>query len=85
MPANRALSIVVAGDDGQSSMRGMGHTVSPRAFGHNGAGGQIAYADPANGTSFCWFTNGMDRHLLREWRRAAGIASKAGVVVPASN
>jgi CubicO group peptidase (beta-lactamase class C family) len=85
VPANRALSIVVAGDDGKSAMRGMGHTVSPRAFGHNGAGGQIAFADPATGVSFCWFTNGLDRHLLREWRRAAGIASKAGAVVEVSN
>jgi CubicO group peptidase (beta-lactamase class C family) len=84
VPANRALSIVVAGDDGRSAMRGLGHTCSPRAFGHNGAGGQIAFADPETGLSFCWFTNGLDRHLLREWRRAAGIASKAGAVVPTS-
>ena len=84
VPANRALSIVVAGDDGKAAMRGMGHTWSPQAFGHDGAGGQLAIADPASGASFCWFTNGLDRHLLRQWRRAAGIASKAGVVVPAS-
>jgi CubicO group peptidase (beta-lactamase class C family) len=82
VPANRALSVVVAGDDGKSGMRGFGHTVSARAFGHDGAGGQIAYADPANGTSFVWLTNGMDRHLIRQWRRTAGTASKAGVVVP---
>ena len=63
VPANRALSIVLAGDDGKGGMRGMGHTASPQAFGHNGAGGQIAFADPATGISFCWFTNGLDRHL----------------------
>ena len=28
------------------NLRGMGHTVSASAFGHNGAGGQIAWADP---------------------------------------
>ena len=85
VPANRALSIVVAGDDGQAGMRGMGHTVSPRAFGHNGAGGQIAWGDPATGVSFCWFTNGLDRHLIRQWRRTTGIASKAGSVGVSSN
>jgi CubicO group peptidase (beta-lactamase class C family) len=85
VPANRALSIVVAGDDGKAGMRGMGHTCSPRAFGHNGAGGQIAFGDPETGVSFCWFTNGLDRHLIRQWRRTAGIASKAGALVPATN
>lgn len=80
VPANRALSIVVAGDDGKAGMRGMGHTCSARAFGHNGAGGQIAWADPETGVSFCWLTNGLDRHLIRQWRRSAGIASKAGSI-----
>jgi CubicO group peptidase (beta-lactamase class C family) len=82
VPANRALSIVVAGDDGQAGMRGFGHTVSPQAFGHGGAGGQIAWADPATGVSFVWLTNGLDRHHIRQWRRTAGIGSKAGAVAP---
>jgi CubicO group peptidase (beta-lactamase class C family) len=85
VPANRSLAVVVAGDDGKAGMRGLGHTCSPAAFGHDGAGGQIAFADPATGMSFCWFTNGLDRHLIRQWRRAAGIASKAGSVIRASN
>ena len=76
-PANRSLGLVVAGDDGRSAARGMGHTVSARAFGHNGAGGQIAWADPATGLSFCYLTNGLDQHQLREWRRTSGIASRA--------
>lgn len=80
VPANRALSIIVAGDDGQAHMRGMGHTVSPRTFGHAGAGGQIAWADPESGLSFAWLTNGLDRHLIRQWRRTSGISSKAGAV-----
>lgn len=82
VPANRALSMIVAGDDGLSHLRGLGHTVSPTAFGHDGAGGQIAWADPATGLSFAWFTNGLDRHLIRQWRRTSSIASKAGSVRP---
>jgi CubicO group peptidase (beta-lactamase class C family) len=80
VPANRALSVVLAGDDGQAHLRGFGHATSPLAFGHGGAGGQIAWADPVSGLSFTWFTNGLDRHLLRQWRRTSGIASRAGVV-----
>lgn len=83
VPANRSLGLVVAGEDGQSAMRGMGHTVSPAAFGHNGAGGQIAWADPATGLSFAYVTNGLDRNVLREWRRTAGIASRAATCVRA--
>jgi CubicO group peptidase (beta-lactamase class C family) len=76
-PANRSLGLVIAGDDGRAVARGMGHTVSARAFGHNGAGGQIAWADPASGLSFCYLTNGLDQHQLRQWRRTSAIASRA--------
>ncbi len=76
----RTLGLAVAGDDGQAFMRGFGHTVGPRAFGHNGAAGQIAWADPDSGLSFAYTTNGIDRHLLREARRTSGIASRAGLL-----
>jgi CubicO group peptidase (beta-lactamase class C family) len=82
-PANRSLGLVLAGDDGRSAARGMGHTVSAGAFGHNGAGGQIAWADPATGLSFCYLTNGLDQHELRQWRRTSGIASRAANSVTA--
>jgi CubicO group peptidase (beta-lactamase class C family) len=82
-PANRTLGLVIAGDDGHSGARGLGKTVSPRAFGHDGAGGQIAWADPATGVSFCFLTNGLDQHQLREWRRTTAIASRAGNCVGA--
>jgi len=78
-PINRTRGLVVAGDDGRSHMRGMGKTVSPLAFGHNGASGQIAWADPATGLSFAYLTNGLDRHLLREPRRTTALGSLAGV------
>ena len=77
-PANRTRGLVVKGDDKQSPMRGMGRTASPRTFGHNGAAGQIAWGDPETGASFCFLTNGIDEHQLRQWRRASAIASRAG-------
>ena len=80
-PANRSLGLVIAGDDGRSAARGMGHTVSARAFGHNGAGGQIAWADPETGLSFCYLTNGLDQNEIRQWRRTSGIASRAAQCV----
>jgi CubicO group peptidase (beta-lactamase class C family) len=78
-PANRALGVVVAGDDGKANRRGFGHTQSPRTFGHNGAGGQIAWADPESGLSFCYVTNGRDVNPIREGRRSIGISSRAAV------
>jgi CubicO group peptidase (beta-lactamase class C family) len=78
-PANRALGVVIAGDDGNANRRGFGHTQSPRTFGHNGAGGQIAWADPDNGLSFCYLTNGRDVNPIREGRRSIGVSSRAAV------
>jgi CubicO group peptidase (beta-lactamase class C family) len=77
VPANRGLGVILAGDDGKSNLRGMGRTVSPQAFGHNGAGGQLAWADPATGLSLGYVTNGYDRHQIREPRRGTSIASLA--------
>ena len=78
-PANRSLGLILAGDDGRSQFRGMGRTLSPGAFGHNGAGGQLAWADPATGLSFAYLTNGMDQHAVREPRRGSALASLAAV------
>lgn len=81
VPANRALGVIVAGDDGKANMRGLGRTASPSAFGHPGAGGQLAWADPATGLSLGYVTNGYDRHQLREPRRGTSISSLAGACV----
>ena len=59
LPASRALGVVVAGEDGRGNMRGFGKTGSPRMFGHGGAGGQMAFADPAHGLSFGYVKNQM--------------------------
>ena len=77
VPANRALGVVVAGDDGKASARGFGKTQSPRTFGHNGAGGQLAWADPDSGISLAYLTNGMDQNMIREWKRGVAIGSLA--------
>ncbi len=83
VPASRTLGLLVAGEDGKANVRGFGRTVSPRAFGHNGAGGQIAWADPSTGLSFAFVNNGYDRHQIRGPRRTTSIASRAGVCLSA--
>jgi CubicO group peptidase (beta-lactamase class C family) len=80
-PALRTLGLIVAGDDGLGVRRGFGKTNSPQAFGHAGAGGQVAWADPLTGVSFCFLTNGCDANLLREGRRRVALSSRAGGVV----
>jgi CubicO group peptidase (beta-lactamase class C family) len=82
VPANRTLGLVLAGDDGRANMRhNLGNTVSPGAFGHGGAGGQIGWADPETGLSFAYFTNGLDANVLREARRGVGLSSRAGLLL----
>lgn len=75
-PIKRGLSIIVAGGDGYSNYRGFGKTVSARAFGHAGAGGQIAWGDPETGISLCYFTNGFLDYLA-EGRRTTALSSLA--------
>ena len=43
--ANRGLGIIIAGDD-ERNYRGFGKTNSTDTFGHNGAGGQLAWIQP---------------------------------------
>lgn len=81
VPANRTIGLILCGDDGRGNMRGFGHGHSPGTFGHDGAGGQVAWADPESGMSFCYLTNGMDRNLLREGRRTVGLSSRAAKVI----
>lgn len=86
VPANRTLGLVVSSDDGRSAMRGMGPTVSPAAFGHNGAGGQIVWADPETGVSFVFLTSAIERNFISEAKRTLSIASKAGLATrPTAN
>lgn len=84
IPAHRTLGLVVAGEDGNSIFRGMGAHVSPAAFGHNGASGQVAFADPASGISFVFATSGIERNVLRDMSRTAKIAGYAARLVASS-
>ena len=77
-PVNRGLSIIVAGDDGNAFMRGFGRVASPRAFGHGGAGGQIAWGDPETGISVGYCTNGFTDWMASA-RRVTAIGSLAAL------
>ncbi len=75
-PASRGLGVVIAGD-ATRIYRSFASTNSPAAFGHPGAGGQVAWADPATGLSFVFFTNGMDRNPLRLGARGIALSKCA--------
>jgi CubicO group peptidase (beta-lactamase class C family) len=79
--ANRTLGLELAGDDPTPHIRaGSGHA-SPAAFGHGGANGQIAWADPTTGLSFAYLTNGIDRNAARERRRIRELDAAAAACV----
>ena len=79
VPVNRALGIVIAGES-HRNFRGFGHENSPQAFGHGGAGGQIAWGDPVTGVSIGYCTNGHDRNPMRLGRRGVSISNRAARV-----
>jgi CubicO group peptidase (beta-lactamase class C family) len=77
--ANRSLGLVIAGDDGNAAMRdGLGRSVGPRAFGASGASGQVAWADPDSGLSFCYLTNGLEADQVRSFLRSSSVSTLAG-------
>ena len=79
VPANRSLGLVIAGDDGNAPMRdALGRSVGPRAFGASGASGQVAWADPDSGLSFCYLTNGLEADQVRSFLRSSSMSSLAG-------
>jgi CubicO group peptidase (beta-lactamase class C family) len=80
IPCHRSRGLMVAGTPPEAQLRGFGHGLSPRTFGHDGAGGQIAWADPESGISFCYLTDGLDRNFIRQARRSIGISSRAAAV-----
>ena len=79
VPVHRGLGIVIAGDE-YRNLRGFARDNSPLAFGHGGAGGQIAWGDPATGISIGYCTNGHDRNPLRLGRRGLGISKRVAAL-----
>ena len=77
VPAHRTLGLRVAGGDGAAVLRGFGQGVGPRSFGASGVGGQVAWADPDSGLSFCYLTNGLDADPVRSFRRQATLSELA--------
>lgn len=81
-PANRGLGIIISGDESRR-FRGFGRTNSPIAFGHNGAGGQLVWADAETGISFAYLTPGHDRNSVRQGSRGVAISSFAASCISA--
>lgn len=79
--AMRTLGLEVQGDDPSARFRSGSGAASPATFGHGGAGGQIAWADPVSGLSFAYLTNGLDRHAVRSARRVRELATAAAACV----
>jgi CubicO group peptidase (beta-lactamase class C family) len=77
VPANRTLGLSVAGDDGNAVLRSFGQATGPRAFGATGLGGQVAWADPDSGVSFCFLTSGLDEDQVASFTRSSRIATYA--------
>jgi CubicO group peptidase (beta-lactamase class C family) len=75
--ANRSLAFVLAGDDGFAAHRWMAGP-SPRAFGHMGAGGQIAWADPDTGLSFVFVHDTMNQDPRVDFLRSRDLSTLAG-------
>lgn len=76
VPANRSLAFVLAGEDGHAAHRWMAGP-SPRAFGHMGAGGQIAWADPETGLSFAFVHDTLDQDPRADFLRSRDLSTLA--------
>ena len=76
-PANRTRAFMVAGDDGHAPRRGMPVDAPRRTFGHDGAGGQVAWADPDSGMSVAFLPTGIDPDIIRLTRRSVAVSTRA--------
>lgn len=76
-PANRTRAFLVAGHDGKAAYRGFPVEAGPRTFGHDGAGGQVAWADPDVGVSVAYLPAGLDPDMMRLTRRSVAVSTRA--------
>lgn len=74
-PANRTIACVVAGADGLNDYRWFPD--APRAFGHHGAGGQVCWADPDTGLSFCFLHDTLQLDPSHDLRRCRDLNALA--------
>jgi CubicO group peptidase (beta-lactamase class C family) len=79
---NRTIGLVLAGNDGLHQFRYamFGKDCSPGAFGHAGAFGQVAWADPASGISFAFVKNGWQLDLLADAMRIMPLSDLAAAL-----
>lgn len=78
--ALRGLGIVVAGGDDRM-WRGFPANCSPEAFGHMGAAGQVAWADPQTGLAFAYLTNAADQNPVRQGAAGLHLSTLAAACV----
>jgi CubicO group peptidase (beta-lactamase class C family) len=78
IPANRTLGLAMhVPHDGPTAKFSMFGDANAGAFGHDGAAGQIAWADPESGLSFVYLTSGLDRNAIRMHQRSNRLATLA--------
>ena len=75
--ASRTRGFMTAGDDAMSPRRGFPVDAGPRTFGHDGAGGQVAWADPDTGQSVAFLPSGIDPDIVRLTRRSISVSTRA--------
>jgi len=82
VPVHRTRGLVLAGDDGLHQFRQamFGAACSPGAYGHAGAFSQVAWADPATGTSFVCVKNGYGEDMVADAMHVMPLADLAAAL-----